>query len=166
MTAGKKWALQQQSEEEEKRKKREAERVAEIAKAKETYLESLENSNLTVKQKEQAWLEEQERVQQIENHRQNLSRERGYGKDETEEKKEEKKEVRGMVPETGGLTLRYDQIKGNKNFYLYSDEYNCENLEVYLTDEEFLEVLEMDKATFYGMSKWKRGELLKKKDLF
>ncbi len=72
----------------------------------------------------------------------------------------------GQVPETGGVVLKYAEIKGRKKHFLYSDEVNCNHLEAYLSAEEFEKVFGMDKTEFYGKSLWRRAELLKKVNLF
>lgn len=40
------------------------------------------------------------------------------------------------------------------------------HLEAYLADSEFEQVLQMSKPEFYALPKWKRGEILKKVELF
>jgi hypothetical protein len=64
------------------------------------------------------------------------------------------------------LFCRYSEIKGQKKSYMYSDTFNIEHLEAYLTDEEFFSVFQLDKKSFYGKPKWRQAELLKKANLF
>ncbi len=49
---------------------------------------------------------------------------------------------------------------------MYSDTYNMEHLEAYLSDEEFMTVFQLNKKEFYGKPKWRQAELLKKAGLF
>ena len=132
-----------------------------------SYFNSLIESKMSAAEKESMWLAEKKRLEDIDKHRTQLSKERGYEKKTTDESLEKpKKSEGGGIPETNGRVLTYEEIRNNKSFYQFSDEYSIKHLEAYLTDSEFERVFEMSKADFYDLPKWKRGEILKKVELF
>lgn len=167
-SAGKKWALQQRQELEEKERARQQEREAEITAAREKYMETLLESKLTAAEKEAQWLDEKQRLAEIKEHQEQLSKTRGYGKDESPSSIPDSKPSPsvGQVPETHGRVLTYAEIKGRKRYYTYAEDYDANHLEAYLADSEFQEVFGMTKSDFYAIPAWKRGDVLKKVDLF
>lgn len=122
------------------------------------------------KTKEQRELEEKQRLQQIEEQQRSISRAHGYGKpvERQVEPVVRVKEVRpeDLLPDTNGIVLEYEEIRGQKARYLHTDGIDAAHLEFYLSDAEFERVFEMTKREFVVLPQWKRGKILKAKEIF
>ena len=72
----------------------------------------------------------------------------------------------GAIPDTNGVVMKYEDIRGRKKFYMFSEEIDGSILEAYMADEEFEKVFSISKAEFYAKPKWRQNEMLKKVELF
>jgi hypothetical protein len=123
---GKKWAAMQQKEVEERALARQQERQAEIDRAKNNYLEHASDALSHAKAKEAAEREERERVRKIEETQAEISRAHGYAKEPAIVARPVEPIERvggggggdagddGGVPDTNGIVLEYEHIKGQK----------------------------------------------------
>ncbi len=82
-TAGSKWQAKFEEENEARRKQREKERLAEIEKAKEKYMQHAEEAVNHARAKEAAELAEKQRLREIEEHMERMRTEEGNNKTET-----------------------------------------------------------------------------------
>ena len=158
--AGARWEEENKRERQERERQRERERQEEIERARDKYLESLRESKMTAAEKERAWLAEQKRLADIDEHMGKVRHE----KEETVSATTNNKAP--AVPETKGRVLKYEEIKGRKKYYLYAEDFDANHLEAYLDDAEFFGLFQMTKDKFYATPAWKREEVLKKLDLF
>jgi hypothetical protein len=71
--------------------------------------------------------------------------------------------ARGAVPETGGHTLPYAELKNGAS--RWQGELDVDNLEAYLADEEFGKVMGITKDKFYQLPSWRRQQIKKERGL-
>jgi hypothetical protein len=71
--------------------------------------------------------------------------------------------ARGAIPDTGGRVLPYAELKGAAA--RWQDELDVENLEAYLSDDEFAKVMGITKEKFYQLPSWRRQQIKKERAL-
>jgi hypothetical protein len=71
--------------------------------------------------------------------------------------------ARGAIPDTGGRVLPYAELKGAAA--RWQDELDVENLEAYLSDDEFAKVMGISKEKFYQLPSWRRQQIKKERAL-
>ena len=71
--------------------------------------------------------------------------------------------ARGAVPETGGRTLPYAELKNAAA--RWQGELDVDNLEAYLADDEFAKVMGISKEKFYQLPSWRRQQIKKERSL-
>jgi hypothetical protein len=74
------------------------------------------------------------------------------------------RKARGDIPPPPGVVLPYSQLRGGYRGE-EEEEVDQENLEIYLSDEEFGKVMGLTRAKFYQLPSWRRAQIKKEKNL-